>query len=141
MEFEIAGQTYRAGKLNAKQQLHVSRRLAPLFAAMAPALKPGVSLADMPVEPLAEALAGLPDAAVDYVVDTCLSVVQRQQGPAWQFVWNKQAQAMQFADIEMPAMLQIVAQVIMENLRGFTAALPPALSQAAAGLSGSNLSA
>jgi len=37
LEFQIAGETYRAGKLDAFAQLHVSRKLAPILPKLLPA--------------------------------------------------------------------------------------------------------
>jgi hypothetical protein len=123
MEFEIKSQTYRAGKLSAFQQFHVSRRLAPLLASL------GGSLDEMRADPLslfapiAQGIASLPDADADFVLNTCLGTVQRAQGQAWARVMAPGGGLM-FEDIGMPEMLQIVGRVLMENFADFFADLP-----------------
>lgn len=119
-EFEIAGQTYRAGKLDAFRQFHVFRRLTPVLGSMG-----GLNrAAENPMEalaPVAQAIAGLSDADCEYVLGTCLGVVQRRQGTTWANVWNASAKRPMFDDIDLPAMLQIAVRVAEENFGGFLA--------------------
>lgn len=139
VEFTHNGHTYRAGRLNAKQQLHVLRRLAPLFSglmesgALARAKgvkKPEDIMAGLTgddvsgiFKALGDAVATLPDADVDYVLDTCLAGVERQQaGGGWAKVMS--AGQLMFQDLDMAGMLQITWQVIQHNLTGFFGMLP-----------------
>jgi hypothetical protein len=117
MEFEINGQTYRSSKLNARQQFHVSRRLAPVLGGLATAS--GSAAEDFAhfLQPIADAVAKMSDDDCDYILDTCLAVVQRQQGTAWAQIFV--AKNIMFEDIDMAAMLQIAAKVIQENLGSF----------------------
>jgi hypothetical protein len=122
MEFEIKGQQYRSGKLDAFKQFHVSRRLAPVLSGMA-------SLAESPqtdftelLQPVAEAIAHMPDSDCDYILQTCLSVVQRQQGNAWANVYAPNTKALMFDDVDLSTMLQIAVKVIQDNLAGFFSA-------------------
>jgi hypothetical protein len=131
-EFEINGQTYRAAKLDAFKQFHIARRLAPLQAGLSKAMEGGGSGEDAFSPAIAEAVAGMPDADCDYILQTCLAVVQRQQDGRWVSIMAAGAKALMFEDIDMGAMLQIAGQVITENLGGFFGASPaqaePALS-------------
>lgn len=142
VEFEIAGQAYRADKLNAFQQLHVARRIAPVMgAAITPELIASFkSAASEPegtaaldglslFEPLAKAFGAMSDADVEFITKTCLGAVSRQQGPGWQRVMTASGQLM-FQDLELPAMLQITWKVIEDNLKGFFPTSAPASAQA-----------
>lgn len=117
MEFEINGQQYRSGKLSARLQFHVARRLAPVLGGLAAASKNGGDDFAGFLQPIADAISGMSDADCDYVLDTCLAIVQRQQGSSWANVFVNKAQM--FDDIDMGAMLQIASKVITENLGGF----------------------
>jgi hypothetical protein len=117
MEFEINGQQYRSGKLNARQQFHVARRLAPVLGGLAEASQGSSTDFAHFLQPIADAIAGMSDQDCDYILDTCLAVVQRQQGSAWANVFVNKAQM--FDDIDMGVMLQIASKVISENLGGF----------------------
>jgi hypothetical protein len=138
--FEVGGFTYRAGKLDARTQFHVVRRLAPVlgsFRDILAVVRPaeGQERVDPieAIEPLADAVSKMPDDHVDYVLDACLSVCQREQpgGAGWSPVWNVQAKRPQFEDIDMLAMLQIVANVLAGALSGFFPGLLFASSGAA----------
>lgn len=130
-EIEISGARYRAGKLNARQQFHVARRLVPLMGSLVsllpapgpdgkrPALDPMAFL-----EPMANAVAGLSDADSDYIMDTCLRAVERQvPGGAWAPVATATG-ALMYDDMDLVAMLRLCAAVIQENLAGFLHAIP-----------------
>src|SRR5690348_10469618 len=133
MQFDINGQQYQSSKLDAFKQFHVARRLAPLLSGVSAALKGGVEppavaegesapqevdFADF-LEPMADALAHMPDADCDYVLFTCLSVVQRQQGNGWAKIVAPGGRSMMFEDIDMGAMIGITLKVIQENIGGF----------------------
>lgn len=117
MEFEISGQQYRSGRLNARQQFHVARRLAPVFGGLAEASQGNAADFAHFLQPLTDAIAGISDTDCDYILDTCLGVIQRQQGSAWAPVFVNKSQM--FDDIDMAVMLQMAAKVIQENLGGF----------------------
>lgn len=117
VEFQVEGLTYRTtGKLDARTQFHVARRLAPVLVAMGGE--------DM-IASVAIALGKMTDADADYVLDACLAKVQRQQGTAWASVAAPQGQIM-FADMDMGALAQMVMAVLKEaNLPGFFPTSPP----------------
>lgn len=137
MEFEIAGQSYRAGKLNAFQQLHLSRKIAPLLPKVLPALtKMGSGQNDLAalgeaLEPVAAALAGMPDADCEYVFGACLgAVLRKQQNNSWAAVWNQDKKALMFDDIDLSVMTQIVVKIVQDSLGPFMQGL---LAKAQAG--------
>lgn len=143
-EAEVSGKTYRIGRLNAFQQLHVSRKIGPLVPSLVPAfvaLARAGAAADKPDQlaqmaaPFLDALAEMDDASVEYLAATCLSVVQRQQGSAWAPVWSAQSNCLMFDDVDLGTLLPLVVQVITRNLGPFingllTGQLTPAQTSA-----------
>lgn len=133
LEFEISGQRYRAERLDAFKQLHVSRKIAPIipkllpmfvkFAGKADALKDDLDGMAEAFEPLAQALAEMPDADCEYVFNACLSVVMRNQQGNWASVWSQGAKSLMFDDIDLGVMVQIAAKVIWDSLGDFTRGL------------------
>lgn len=140
LEFEIAGQRYRAEKLDAFKQLHVSRKIAPIipkllpmflkFAGSGDAMKEDLAGMAEAFEPLAQALAEMPDADCEYVFNACLGAVMRNQQGNWASIWSQSAKSLMFDDIDLGAMTQITAKVIWDSLGGFINGL---LSNAKAG--------
>jgi len=106
-EFTHNGHQYRAGRLSAMEQFHVSRRISPLipplipiFLQMARDTKDGQQqqaanldqLASL-FQPFTDGLASMKDADAEYVLSTCLSVVMRRVADTnnWTPIWNKAA--------------------------------------------------
>lgn len=122
--------TYSTGRLPAKVQFHVVRRLGKVLgklSGMAGLIKAGTTPEELQadpefgmamLEPLAEGLAEMSDEAADYVIDHCLAVVERKQasgGMASVMVAGK----LMFEDMDMGVMIQLVWAVLQENLSGF----------------------
>lgn len=125
----IDGTTYRIGRMNAKAQFNVVRRLAPVVAAAGPVLQSWIKSestgAQMELDeifgafgPLATALGELPDEASDYVIGRCLSVCHKQSGSSWPAVATAHGDLM-FDDMSMATMLKLVLAVLQENLTDF----------------------
>ncbi len=119
-EFEIGEFAYRAGKMDAMTQFQVTRKLAPVLA----------SFKDVDNDtgdfiPVAEAIAKLDDAVVEYVIACCLAVVSRKQlnGTGWAAIWDGRAKRPMFEDIDMSIMLNIVRRVLQGNIGSFSSAL------------------
>jgi hypothetical protein len=146
-EVTVSGHVYMVGKLTPKQQLHLARRLLPLFVGVAPAIEMSTpqqgqhpatehqgqrSAADLVnnqdvdfknlskgLGPFAESLAKMSDVEVDAIVDPCLGVTKRKQGQHWAPVMA-QGQLM-FHDLGISEMMQLVWAVIVENIGNFLA--------------------
>lgn len=124
-EFTVAGQNYKSAKMDAMKQFHVSRRLAPVLAGIAPLLKdlkgadPLAALA-----PAAEAIGGISDADAEYILNACLDLCQRQQPGNIGWARVRSSGGLMFEDIGMAEMLQIAWAVLSENLGGFFSGLP-----------------
>lgn len=127
-EITIASNKYRIGKINALQQFHVARRLAPVLAAMGVSLHQlssgaKVSMDDfMPIlGPVTEILSRMSDEDSNYIIFSALAVTERQQGDKWAPVVN--GVSLMFQDLDLPAMMRLVVEVLKENLGGFLTGL------------------
>jgi hypothetical protein len=139
MEFEVNKHNYRATKLDAFQQWNVTRRLLPViggaadsFLKAAKAMSQGkdASVAfnalleantTAIIEPLTQALGRLSDADSSFIITTCLSAVQRQQGPNnWAQMVAPNGRLMFAAEMDMVEMISIVWKVIEANLMSFS---------------------
>lgn len=128
---EVNGETYSIGKLGLFEQLHVSRRVAPLLATMGislAALRAGakVDVTDlaMSLGPMAEVMSNMSDETTEYIVVTCLGAVRRKQknpgtldGVLWAPVNN--GRNIMFSDIDMPITLRLIAAVLQGSLANF----------------------
>ena len=122
-EFEIKSAKYRTGTMDAMTQFHVVRRLGPVLGSFRNMLdskfEDGISL-------VAEAISKMSDTDTEYVISSCMVIVQREQsgGTGWAKVWSAEAKRPMFDDIDMATMLQIVFAVIGGAIVPFFAALP-----------------
>jgi hypothetical protein len=125
---DINSITYSTGKLNAFEQLHVSRRLAPMLAALvssfqsAPSLAKGAELNEddilaLATGPLADTFSKMSDEDVNYIVNTCLAVCQRKQAGGYSKVISNGN--LMFSDIELDTLMGLTLAVIQENLGRF----------------------
>lgn len=130
-EIEINGKQYQLRKLPPLVQFHVMRRLAPVLMAL------GESASDQlltelksmdllkALKPVSDMIATMPDSEVEYVINTCLEVVDRKadQGVGWSKI-QAQPGVMMYADIDITMMLKLTAAVVQDNLGNFLDALP-----------------
>ena len=130
MELELDGHTYRVGKLDARAQFHIVRRLAPVLGELAPALQGGKGGLDV-LPPIATAVAKLSDADADYCIFGLLKVVSRKQpnGLGWGPVSTENL--LMYDDIGMTQMLKLAWEALTFNMSGFFAVLPSDLKEAA----------
>ena len=126
-EIKLGDNLYSIGRLSAMQQLHVSRRIAPIIPALLPVfmrLRGNAIGADLDglaeaLQPLADGLAALKDEDAEYVVGNCMSAVQRQQATGWARTWAIEQKRFMFEDMDMGVILPLVVQVIVANLGPF----------------------
>jgi len=138
---EVKGATYQIGKLSPKKAFHVSRRLAPFLGAILPHLDKLFTKENDPEQgsfmdrttevlpKIAEIAASMPNDDVDYIIDTCLSVVHLRQERGWAPVSVNGT--MMFENIDMMGMLQLTAEVVRHNLTDF---FPMSLPTGSAGM-------
>jgi hypothetical protein len=145
-EYEVKGNTYRFSKLSAREQWNVLRRVGPLAKGLIPLAQEALAHAPSAggasdsvdigalglacIGPITEALQTLNDAHSDYIIDRCLSVVQRQTS-AGKWVSVGSGAALQFNDIDMVVMLTLTAYSLWENLGDFFRELPGTSSDGA----------
>lgn len=133
---EHGGNVYRIGELTPMQQFHVFRRLAPLIGSVQAEISEAVSApSTLPADAsesdqknefsarvmgvIAKVLGTMADAEVEYIVNTCLGVVSRQQNDRFAPVMN--SGRLMFSDVDMPTMLRLTTTTVQENLGGFFA--------------------
>jgi hypothetical protein len=125
MEFEINGQHYRCTKMDTFKQFHVSRRLMPVLGGLASAASAESEAANEQgdiatfMQPIAEAVSQMSDADCDFILQSCLAVVQIQQGNGWANVTAVGGKTILFDHIDLGTMLKIATNVIQDNLGGF----------------------
>lgn len=153
MEFELEGRTYRVGKIDARAQFHIVRRLAPVLGELAGALQgritaPAVESDDEAkkaktakaaveaLPPIANAISRLSDSEADYVIFGLLKVVVRKQdqGLGWGPVTT--GEQLMYDDINMTTMLKLAWKALSFNMSGFFNALPSDLKEAALKVTG-----
>ncbi|MBJ8823606.1 MULTISPECIES: phage tail assembly chaperone [Enterobacteriaceae] len=131
MEFEIKKVKYRAAKLGVFEQLKVSRKLLPVMAGMVSefrSLQEKIKSKDTEavlssiLPKIADAVSGMSDEDVNAILFPCLSVVTREHMKSWVPVC--QHDQMAFDDIDMFAMLNMVARVVADSLGNFLRELP-----------------
>jgi hypothetical protein len=123
MQFSIDGIEYKAGKIDARKQFHIVRRLAPVMSAAAG----GGDMLAM----LAGAISKLSDDDADYVLFGLLDVVTRKQENGLGYAKISTGKALMFDDISMGAMLKIAAESFKENMQDFFTVIRSALKEEA----------
>jgi hypothetical protein len=128
-EFAVNEKKYKSSRIDARRQFHLLARLSPIATALVRAAKQEVEAENKDAvklaifADLAGAISRMSDADRDYILDSCLGVVQRQQsGGIWSPIMA-QGGVMMFDDIDPAVMLQIAGTVLMENLGPFFAEL------------------
>lgn len=126
-------QVYKTGRLDARKQYHVARKIAPALFSLQSArarvrVTPGAE-SDQEVEDVlveitgavARALSEMKTEDADYIIDTCLSVCERKQAGGWQKVLHSNGHFL-FDDLGVTDLIQLSVAVIRENLGSFFAA-------------------
>ena len=127
MQFTIKDKTFDSGRLNAFQQLHVVRRLAPVTERLV-ALAGSAGDPEAFLGPLARTVGELPNADVDYILNACLDVTQIRQDTGG-FARLRVNGVVMFP-LDLTMLLGIAAHVLKDNLSGFFADLPSVLNRA-----------
>jgi len=131
----IGGHDYAIGRLNALDQLHVSRKIAPIVPNIMPILTEvakgdlkkviesieadenaelgGLEPLAKALEPFMEAIAKIPEGDVNYVIYKCLSVVKRNGAVVCR------GESIMFDDLDMNHLLPLTVAVIRTNLGNF----------------------
>jgi hypothetical protein len=124
----IGANTYRIGKrLNAMEQFHCSRRLGPALVVASVTFQDILSGRKLAMEdwvgvagPVMEIVSHMSDEDVEYVIFTCLSVVERAQGSAgWAPVIAPDRKTLLFADMDQFELIRLTVEVMQINLQNF----------------------
>ena len=140
MQITISGKNYTIGRLNALDQLHVSRKIAPIIPSLIPIIsevaKGGLSKViesmesgdDVELEnidlkeldglsgalsPLMDVIAGMSEGDTNLVIHKCLAVVIRDGAVLCR------GESIMFDDLDMMQILPLVVAVIRKNLGNF----------------------
>lgn len=135
--FTVGAHIYQAGKMAAMTQFHVARRLTPIVSALVRSVPSAAMQGDKvdlakidPLQmlgPIADILSKMPDEDSEYILNSCLEACQRKMpGDAGWGPVKMKGSPVQYADIDLPAMLQISWKVIQENLGNFFPGTSPA---------------
>lgn len=135
LQFELHGHGFRADKLNAREQFHLSRKLAPLLPPLAPlfekvvneggadALKASVFEFLGSAGAFADALATMKDADADAIFNLTLGSVQVKTSDSpevWMPLWVAGGNKPIVADLnEFSKLLPVVVRVVQYNLGNF----------------------
>lgn len=138
-DFEFGGRQFKLHKIDAMRQFHVTRRIGPILADLAPSLKGMVSKGLTSIDKMSEeekldniskflgpvltGLSKLSDADAEYVLRNLLTAAEMKQSTGnWARVATPEVILM--GDLEFPVLVQIAGRAFMYNLSGFFAALP-----------------
>lgn len=130
--FTIGAAEFRHGQLNARDEFHCARRVAPiikstglLFTALATSkAEDGRDLDSLAslvegTAPLMKALAALSDDDADFIMAKCLSVTEAQDGDTWAPTWDRGARTVALPHLRINHILQICYQVLREAITVF----------------------
>jgi hypothetical protein len=133
--FKIGNVDFKTKKLNAFQQFHICRKLAPILGDLLPMAgkfskmteaEIDKELADGKIEglkPILDGLAKLSEEDTNKVLLGLLSAVEmKQEHGNWAPVANPTM--ILFNDLELPVLLQAAGRAFMYNMSGFFSVLP-----------------
>lgn len=130
MQFELKGIEYRTAKLTVFEQLKVSRKLLPVMAGVLNELKSGQASFQSALPAIAQSLSSLSDDDCNAILFPCLAVASRQHGKNWMPVFDRTSEIINFDDLDMMDILQIVGKVVGDSLGNFLQGLPDDATQA-----------
>ena len=110
-EFIINGNTYTNMKLDAFTQLHISRKVAPVFVDM------------MQQKPTVSILSTIDKSDLDDILKSIMPFVKRKDNGAWASIYNSQAGLFSYDDISGGDLLEIMFAVIMQYIAPFFTAI------------------
>jgi hypothetical protein len=128
-EITVKDHVYKTGRLDAFTQLHIVRRLGPALIVAGVSievLKSGTKLylQDMVrmAEPVMSFVGQMREEDVDYILLSCLRVIQRKEGDRWMSI-NSGTRDLQYNDIDMIVLLRLVVEVLKDNIGSFLTGL------------------
>ena len=138
VNFTVGQFNYVAEQLSAFDQLHVVRKIAPVFAALVPAGSEMKSLSSMlnvdmsvVLPNVADVVARLPEEDVNALLLKLLSVVRREEPNRSGWAPMVASGRLMFEDMKMTELLQVAVKSGQHSLGDFLSALPQLSSGAA----------
>jgi hypothetical protein len=129
---------YMTGRMNAFDQLHVARRIAPVLTGLGSVMASlmgggnqingtvpggGEDVSNVSfytsLGPLSEAVSKMSDQDVNYVIRKCLSAVRKYNGERWVPVLSTSGELMFENEMDMSVLLQLTMEVLSENIGPF----------------------
>jgi hypothetical protein len=153
-EVTINGQNYLCGKLNARQQLQIVKRLAPVLQGLLPiwAMMQQTESGQMSTNELgfhaavavSQTISSLSDQDTDFVLDMCLGAVRYQTTGGWAPLRagsNGSGLVMLDAADDLATQMRLLWEVLYENMRNFSleVLLPTSIHQSMMGNSTESL--
>ncbi len=123
---------YLIGRLDAVEQLHVSRKIIPMIGAIQKHFREGGGSSGVEIfVAMGDVFAGMKQEDVDYVLRLCLKGCRRKVGDKqWASVLMDDPSRIRLThelDTDMPELMQLVFSVMSENLGNFFGG-PPSIS-------------
>ena len=140
MELELAGHKYRTGRIDARKQFSIFKRLAPILQELVTAVRE-ISPDGAPPDtsspeaqnafleklsgPLAASFKQIDDDDSNYIIDVCLNVCERASGGGWAPLMR--GGALMFDDLryDLSTQLSLTFAVLRENLGNFFSSVQP----------------
>lgn len=132
VRFTVGDDEFRHLKLNAKDEFHCARRVAPLVKGaglFVTALATGKSEEGSDLDslasfaegaaPLLKALSTLTDDDADFVMARCLGVTEARDGECWAPTWDPAGRTVALPQLRMNHILRICYQVLREAITVF----------------------
>ena len=118
-EFEINRVTYTCLKIDTFTQLTISRKGAPLFFGMAQiGTQEGQTIRDVYQEALS-LLTQMSQEDFTILVQSIMPFIRRKDGTAWSKVYQKEANAFSYDDMDSGVVMNIIFKVLTEYLPPF----------------------
>lgn len=125
IEFEVSGVQYKASKIPGMTQLHVMKAIAPAVGYLAPLFgKDEKDLKAEDISSFANALESLPTEAMNFIIDTCMRLCERENGHGgWARIWDATSRQPMFDDISGIDIIKIVGSVAKGSYGNFSQGL------------------
>lgn len=121
-DFEVSGRKYRSRNMPAMTQLHVLQALAPIVTSMR-SLFVDEDAGAGAVSVIAKAISEMPSEKLDFVVEECMKICERErhasEGGGWVKIWNETIHQPQFDDIGLKELGTVVTSVLRANYGNF----------------------
>lgn len=127
-DFTVNGIACKSGKMDLWAQMHVQRRIAVAYPALAGAVKIFKADPILASGYVTQALSRLSNEDWDFIVNNSLDQVQVLQKEHWVPLKTKGQNTLQFPNIALPDLYLIIFNVLFDHYAPFIDALPSLVS-------------